>query len=168
MNRIDQNSITIQPAEPDQAGLLLQMIRELADYEKLLHQVTASEADIRRTLFANDRRAEPLIVTADGKPAGFAVFFHNYSTFLGKNGLYLEDVYVRPEFRHRGVGGAILKYLAGVARERDCGRFEWAVLDWNEPAIRFYRSLSAEPQVDWTVYRLEQEGIAKLAGQGEP
>ena len=163
MNRIDPDSIRIRPAGAGEACLILEMIRELAEYEKLLPEVTATEEDIRGTLFAPDRRAEPLLVEVDGKPAGFAIFFHNYSTFLGKNGLYLEDVYVRPEFRHRGVGKAILRYLAGIAKTRDCGRFEWAVLDWNEPAIEFYRSLSAEPQNDWTVYRLDRDGIEKLA-----
>ena len=163
MSRIDPNSVRIQPAKAGEAGLILEMIRELAVYEKLLHEVTATREDIRRTLFTPERRAEPLLAEVDGKPAGFAIFFHNYSTFLGKNGLYLEDVYVRPEFRHRGVGKAILKHLAGIARDRDCGRFEWAVLDWNEPAIEFYRSLSAEPQNDWTVYRLDRDGIERLA-----
>ncbi len=163
MTRIDSNSVQIRPARAAEAGLILEMIRELAAYEQLLHEVTATGEDIHRTLFAQDRRAEPLLAEVNGKPAGFAIFFHNYSTFLGKNGLYLEDVYVRPEFRHRGVGKAIMRYLAGIARDRDCGRFEWAVLDWNEPAIKFYRSLSAEPQNDWTVYRLDRDGIEKLA-----
>ena len=163
MSRIDPSSVTIRPAKASEAGLVLTMIRELADYEKLLHQVTATVEDIRRTLFRDNPRAEALIAEVDGQPAAFAIFFHNYSTFLGKNGLYLEDVFVRPDFRHRGVGKAILQYLADIARERDCGRFEWAVLDWNEPAIRFYESLSAEPQEDWTVYRLDRDGIAALA-----
>jgi GNAT superfamily N-acetyltransferase len=163
MSRIDPNSIHIRPATVQETGLILEMIRELAEYEKLLHEVTATEEDIRQTLFTPERRAEPLLTEVDGKPAGFAIFFHNYSTFLGKNGLYLEDVYVRPEFRHRGVGKAILQHLAGIARDRDCGRFEWAVLDWNEPAIEFYRSLSAEPQNNWTVFRLDRAGIEKLA-----
>lgn len=163
MSRKSPKLVTIRPAKPGEEGLILELIRELADYEKLLHQVTATEEDIRRTLFTDNPRAEALIAEVDEKPAGFALFFHNYSTFLGKNGLYLEDVFVRPDFRHRGVGKAILQYLAGIARDRDCGRFEWAVLDWNEPAIEFYRSFGAEPQNDWTVYRLDRDGIAALA-----
>ncbi len=168
---MSQNSpelVSIRPAEVGEAGLILDMIRELADYEKLLHEVTATEQDIRATLFGEDRRAEALLVCVADEPAGFAIFFHNYSTFLGKNGLYLEDVYVRPEFRHQGVGKAILKHLAGIAKDRDCGRFEWAVLDWNQPAIRFYKSMSARPQKDWTVYRLDRNGIEKLADGVNP
>ena len=160
-----QNSpetVTIRPARPGEEGLILQMIRELAEYEKLLHEVTATEEDIRSSLFSGKPTAEPLLVHVGEKPAGFAIFFHNYSTFLGKNGLYLEDVYVRPDYRHGGIGKAILKHLAGIAKERGCGRFEWAVLDWNEPAIRFYRSMEAQPQNDWTVYRLDRTGIESL------
>jgi GNAT superfamily N-acetyltransferase len=163
---MSQNSpepVTIRPACRGEEGLILQLIRELADYEKLLHEVTATEEDIRASLFSGRATAEPLLVHVGEKPAGFAIFFHNYSTFLGKNGLYLEDVYVRPEYRHGGIGKAILQHLAGIAMERGCGRFEWAVLNWNEPAIRFYRSLNACPQNDWTVYRLDREGIEHLA-----
>ena len=162
MTRNSPELVTIRPAEPGEERLILEMIRELADYEKLLHEVTATEEDIRKSLFTEKRTAEALLVHVGEKPAGFAIFFHNYSTFLGKNGLYLEDVFVRPEFRHGGIGKAILKHLAGIAKERGCGRFEWAVLDWNEPAIRFYRSMEAQPQNDWTVYRLDRTGIESL------
>ena len=167
MNRNSPELVTIRPAEPGEERLILEMIRELADYEKLLQQVTATEEDIRRTLFTERRTAESLVVHVGGKPAGFAIFFHNYSTFLGKNGLYLEDLYIRPDYRHGGIGKAVLKHLAGIAMDRDCGRFEWAVLDWNEPAIRFYQSISARPQNDWTVYRLDRDGIEQLAGRQE-
>ena len=165
MSQNSPETVTIRPARPGEEGLILQMIRELADYEKLLHEVTATEEDIRTSLLSGKANAEPLLVHIGEKPAGFAIFFHNYSTFLGKNGLYLEDVYVRPEYRHGGLGKAILKHLAGVARDRNCGRFEWAVLDWNEPAIRFYKSMDAQPQNDWTVYRLDRGRIETLAGE---
>ena len=167
MSQNSPETVTIRPARLGEEGLILQMIRELAEYEKLLHEVTATEEDIRSSLFSGKPTAEPLLVHVGEKPAGFAIFFHNYSTFLGRNGLYLEDVYIRPAYRHGGIGKAILRHLAGIARERDCGRFEWAVLDWNEPAIEFYRSLGAEAQEGWTVHRLDRGGIKHLAGDQE-
>lgn len=144
----------IRFATEDDVPLILRFIRELAEYERLAHAVVATEDSIRRTLFGNPRFAEVLIGEADGEPAGFALFFHNYSTFLGQPGIYLEDLYVRPELRGRGYGRQLLARLAEVARERNCGRLEWAVLNWNEDAIRFYRSLGARPMDEWTVYRL--------------
>ena len=144
----------IRFATENDVPLILRFIRELAEYERLAHAVVATEDTIRRTLFGNPRFAEVLIGEADGEPVGFALFFHNYSTFLGQPGIYLEDLYVRPELRGRGYGRQLLARLAEVARERNCGRLEWAVLNWNEDAIRFYRSLGARPMDEWTVYRL--------------
>ncbi len=146
--------VEIRTASPDDVGLILSFIRELAEYEKLDHEVVASEQDLRETLFGDRTVAEVLIAEHESRPAGFALFFHNYSTFLGKPGIYLEDLFVRPEFRGKGIGRSLLEHLVRLGRERGCGRLEWWVLDWNEPAIRFYESLGAEAMSDWTVYRL--------------
>ncbi len=145
--------------------LILSLIRELADYEKLLHEVVATEDDLRKSLFGDKRYAEVLIARDGDAPVGFALFFHNYSTFLGQPGLYLEDLYVRPAFRGRGWGRRLLVELARVARDRGCGRLEWWVLDWNARSIRFYESLGAEAMDDWTVYRLTRKQIEALAEQ---
>jgi len=147
--------------------LLLGFIRDLADYEKLVHLVEADEDRLRRTLFGDIPRAEALIAEMDGRPAGFALFFHSYSTFLAKPGLYLEDLYVSPEYRGQGLGKALLKRLAALAVERDCGRFEWSVLDWNEDAIGFYRALGARPVEGWTVYRVDGAALTALAEGGK-
>jgi GNAT superfamily N-acetyltransferase len=155
--------MNIRTATEDDVPLILRFIRELADYERLAHQVIATEESLRATLFGNPRFAEVLIGEDDGEPFGFALFFHNYSTFLARPGVYLEDLYVRPELRGRGYGRALLARLAAVATERNCGRVEWAVLNWNEPAIRFYRSLGALPMDQWTVYRVTGDALAKLA-----
>ena len=155
--------LSIEPATPDDVPLILAMIRELAEYEKLCREVRATEADLRRTLFGERAYAEVLIARCDGADVGFALFFHNYSTFLGAPGLYLEDLFVRPKWRGRGFGRAVLSHLARLARERGCGRMEWWVLDWNESAIRFYESLGAEAMSDWTVYRLTHEKLAAVA-----
>ena len=144
----------IRFATENDVPLILRFIRELAEYEQLSDRVVATEESIRRTLFGNPRFAEVIIGEEDGDPVGFALFFHNYSTFLGQPGIYLEDLYVRPELRGKGYGRHLLERLADIARERNCGRLEWAVLNWNEPAIRFYRSLGAKPMDEWTVYRL--------------
>src|SRR5262245_946388 len=144
----------IQRAGPDDVGLILSFIRQLAEYERLLDQVVASEELLREQLFGARPAAEVVIARWAGEPAGFALYFHNFSTFLGRRGLYLEDLFVRPAFRGKGVGRALLAFLARTAVARGCGRLEWWVLDWNEPAIGFYRSLGAEPMNDWTVYRL--------------
>jgi GNAT superfamily N-acetyltransferase len=149
--------LSIRPATADDAALILAFIRELATYEKLLHEVEATEEGLRRTLFPADGRrpvAHVLIGEWAGRPEGFAVYFHNYSTFLGKEGLYLEDVFVRPAARGRGIGKAILLHLARLAVAQGLGRVDWSVLDWNEPAIAFYRSLGAVPMADWTLFRL--------------
>jgi GNAT superfamily N-acetyltransferase len=156
-------SLTIAPATPGDTGLILAFIRELATYEKLADSVTATEEGLARTLFAERPVAEVRIARWEGAPAGFALFFPNYSTFLGQPGLYLEDLFVRPEFRGRGYGKELLQALARLAVERGCGRLEWAVLDWNEPAVRFYQGLGATPMKDWTVFRLTGEALKAAA-----
>jgi GNAT superfamily N-acetyltransferase len=155
--------IAIRTATPQDVPLILTFIRELAEYERLLHEVVATEDAIRASVFGPRPHAEVLIAEADGQPAGFALFFHNYSTFLARPGLFLEDLYVRPAFRRLGIGRALLTRLASIAAERGCGRFEWNVLDWNEPAQRFYESLGARPMSDWTTYRVAGEALAALA-----
>jgi GNAT superfamily N-acetyltransferase len=159
-------SIRIRPAVSADVPLILRFIRELADYERLLHEVVATEDKLRDTLFGARPAAEVVIAEDEGgEPLGFALFFHNYSTFLAQPGLYLEDLYVRPEARGRGAGRALLAHLARLARERGCGRLEWWVLDWNESAIRFYRSLGAQPMSDWTVFRLTGSDLSRLADE---
>ncbi len=146
-------SISIRTATEADATTILGLIRDLADFEQLAHEVTATETDLRASLFGVHPNAEVVIATSDGETAGYALFFHNYSTFHCKRGLYLEDLFVRPAFRGQGIGKRLLAHLARLAVQRGCVRFEWAVLDWNESAIRFYRSLGAEPMKDWTVFR---------------
>ena len=143
--------------------LILSFIKELAEYERLSHEVSATEDLLRVHLFGERREAEVVIGQHADEPAGFALFFHNFSTFLGRPGIYLEDLYVKPAFRGNGIGRAMLVYLAGLAKERDCGRLEWSVLDWNEPAIGLYRGVGAVPMDDWTVYRVAGEALQKLA-----
>ena len=155
----------IDPAVEADAPLILDLIRDLAEYEKLSDQVTATEADIARSLFGDPPRAEAAIARLDGEAIGFALFFHNYSTFLGRPGLYLEDLYVRPAYRGRGFGRRLLVHLARIAVDRGCGRFEWSVLDWNAPAIAAYRRAGAVPLDDWTVYRLTGDALKRLAGE---
>lgn len=150
--------------ERQDVPLILRYIRELARYEKLEHEVVATEALLEEWLF--DRaKAEVIFAVADGREVGFALFFHNFSTFLGRAGLYLEDLYVEPAYRGQGIGTALLKELARIAVARGCGRLEWWCLDWNQPSIEFYRALGAEAMDDWTVYRLSGETLAKLAAQ---
>src|SRR5256714_5305342 len=143
--------------------IILQLIRDLATYERAPDAVVATEAGLRDVLFGPKRAAEVLLALENGRPVGFAVFFHNFSTWLGRPGLYLEDLFVRPEDRGKGYGRALLIDLAKIARDRGCGRMEWAVLDWNEPAIKFYRKLDAKPMKEWTVFRLTRDGIARLS-----
>ena len=155
--------LNLRNATEADVPLILRFIRELAEYERLAHECVATEASVRETLFGERRYAEVIIAEHDGEPAGFALFFHNYSTFLARPGIYLEDLYVRPELRGHGIGKALLARLAALALERNCGRLEWAVLNWNEPAIRFYRSLGALPQDQWTVYRVTGETLERLS-----
>lgn len=152
-------------ATVDDVPRILELIRALADYERLAGEVVADEAGLAATLFGPRRFAEVVIAEHEGAPAGFALFFHNYSTFLGRPGIYLEDLFVRPELRGRGIGATLLAFLARLAVERGCGRLEWSVLDWNEPAIRFYERLGARAMSDWTVYRVAGAELAALAGR---
>ncbi len=153
----------MREASEEDVPLILSFIRELAEYEKLSHEVVATEEELRESLFGERRYAEVLIAEHDGSPAGFALFFHNFSTFLGKPGIYLEDLYVKPAFRGAGVGKKLLVHLARLAKRRGCGRLEWWVLDWNEPSIGFYESLDATAMEDWTVYRLAGKALEDLA-----
>ncbi len=156
-------SLRIRPATADDAALVVHFIRGLAEYERLAHECEATEARVRETLFGAEPQAEVVIAEVGGAPAGFALFFHSYSTFLARRGLYLEDLFVLPEYRGQGVGRALLAHLARIAVDRGCGRLEWSVLDWNEPAIRFYRSLGAAPMHEWTVQRLSGAALTALA-----
>ena len=157
-------AITIRPADVGDVGVILQFIRDLAKYEHLEHEVAATEGMLREALFGGRPYAEVVLACLNGEPVGFALFFHNFSTFLGRAGIYLEDLYVRPEARGHGVGRRLLTWLAATAVSRGCGRLEWAVLDWNEPSIRFYRKLGAVALDDWTTYRVTGPALTELAG----
>ena len=159
-------NFAIRTATENDAATILALINDLAEYEKLSHEVEASEADIRKSLFGDRPVAEALIGELDGVPISFALFFHNFSTFLGKPGIYLEDLYVKPDYRGNGFGRRMLAHIARLATERDCGRFEWSVLDWNEPAIRTYDRLNARPMKEWILYRLTGDALNKLAQEG--
>ncbi len=159
---------TIRFARPDDVPTIFGLIEGLAEYERLSHEVTATEEALRDHLFGERRYCEVLMAEADGRAVGFALFFHNYSTFLTKPGIYLEDLFVLPEERGRGYGKALLSCLARVAVERGCGRLEWSVLDWNEPSIEFYRALGAVPMDEWTVYRVTGDALDALARVGPP
>ncbi len=156
-------SFSIRPATPEDAATILGFITELAVFEKAGHEVEATEEAIRASIFGAGSVTEAVILEADGKPAGFAVWFYNYSTWQAKNGLYLEDLYVSPDHRGSGAGKLLLKHLARVAVDKGCGRFEWSVLDWNEPAIRVYDAVGAEPQTEWIRYRLSGEKLRAFA-----
>jgi len=153
----------IERATENDVPLIFSLIKALAEYERMSDEVVATEAGLRETLFGAHPSAEVVIAYAGGEPAGFALFFHNYSTFLGKPGLYLEDLFVVPKFRGAGLGRALLTRLAELAVARGCGRFEWAVLDWNEPAIGFYKKLGAKPMDDWTIFRVTGDALRSLA-----
>lgn len=155
--------IKIRPATEHDAGLILQFIIDLARYEKAEHEVKATEATIQQSLFSESSVTQALICEKDGQPIGYAVYFFNYSTWLAKHGLYLEDLYISPAARGSGAGKAMLQHLAKVAVDKGCGRFEWSVLDWNEPAIQFYQSLGAKPQDEWVGYRLSGQALLDLA-----
>ena len=153
----------IRAATREDVPIILQLIRDLAEYERAPGEVTTTEEQLADVLFGERRAAEVLLAFENDAPVGFAVFFQNFSTWLGQPGLYLEDLFVKPEARGKGYGRSLLVHLAKIARDRGCGRMEWAVLDWNEPAIQFYRALGATPMDEWTVFRLKRQGIAKLA-----
>jgi GNAT superfamily N-acetyltransferase len=159
-----QSLLNIRPARPGEESLVLELIRELAVYERLEHAVEATPEMLAEALHGDDAVAECLLADWEGETVGFALFFRNFSTFVGRPGLYLEDLYVRPSHRGRGIGKALLLTLAGIARERGYGRMEWSVLDWNQSAIDFYRALGAEPMDDWTVFRLDHQALNALAG----
>ncbi len=158
-----QTDFEIRAARLADVPIILELIRDLATYERAPNEVTATEEQLVDVLFGDKSVAEVLLAFEGKSPVGFAVFFHNFSTWLGRPGLYLEDLFVKPEARGKGYGRALLVELAKIASDRGCGRMEWAVLDWNEPAIKFYRSLGAKPMEEWTVFRLTHDGIAKLA-----
>jgi GNAT superfamily N-acetyltransferase len=156
--------VTIRPATEADLGTIEELIRALAEYERMADQVVMDAELLRQGLFGDRPYAEVLMAEVDGEAVGFALFFHNFSTFLGRPGIYLEDLFVKPEHRGSGLGKALLKRLAEIAVERGCGRMEWAVLEWNEPSIGFYKKLGARPNDDWTVYRLTGEALQILAG----
>ena len=153
----------IRTARAEDVPIILQLVRDLATYERAPNEVTATEEQLVEVLFGPRPSAEVMLAFEEDTAVGFAVFFHNFSTWLGRPGLYLEDLFVKPEVRGKGYGRALLVHLAKIARERGCGRMEWAVLDWNDPAIQFYHKVGAAPMDEWTVFRLTGEGIAKLA-----
>lgn len=156
------SSFSIRPARPDEAGVILDLIKQLAVYEKCEGDVIADEATIRQSLF-EERSAEVVLAEEDGMVVGFALFFHNFSTFVGRKGMYLEDLFVIPEKRGLGYGKALLKYVAKLAVARNCGRMEWICLDWNEPSLRIYRSIGAVPMSEWTVQRLDEQALKAFA-----
>ncbi|MBD3667903.1 MAG: GNAT family N-acetyltransferase [Kangiella sp.] len=156
-------NFVIREAVRADAPLILGFIKELAEYEKLSHEVVATVADIEQTVFTSDARAHCLIAEYEGQPAGFALYFFNYSTFLGKYGIYLEDLYVKSEFRGNKIGYGLLQRLAKIAVEKDCARVDWSVLDWNKPAIDFYKSIGAKPMDEWTVFRLTGDALDHFA-----
>jgi GNAT superfamily N-acetyltransferase len=158
-------SVQIRPATRDDVSAIAELIRGLARYEKLENDVVMTEALLDKALFGERQYAEVLLAEEDGRPVGFALFFHNFSTFLGRPGIYLEDLFVLPEHRGSGIGRTLLAHVAHLAVERGCGRLEWSVLDWNRDAIGFYERLGARPNSDWTVYRLTGEALTGLAGQ---
>jgi GNAT superfamily N-acetyltransferase len=159
------SSFSVRPVRDTEVDLVLGFVRELAEYERLAHEVTATAQDLRTALFGPRPYAEAVLGCIDGQPCGFALFFHNFSTFVGKPGLYLEDLYVRPAARGRGLGSHMLAWLARLALQRGCGRFEWSVLDWNEPALKVYRGLGARAADDWTLYRVTGEALQRLAAK---
>ena len=159
----ETHRLSLRNAEIQDVPLILDFIRKLADYEKLSHEVVATEKDLKKYLFGQERVAEVILGYEGEKPVGFALFFHNFSTFLGKPGIYLEDLFVIKESRGKGYGKTLLTYLAKLAMERECGRLEWAVLDWNEPSIEFYKSLGATLLSEWIVNRVSGESLVKLA-----
>lgn len=159
-------SDAIRPAAPADVGALLALMRELAEFEKLTHLFVATETSLNDALFGTRPAAEALMAERDGRVVGYAIFFHNFSTFLSRRGLYLEDLYVQPALRGSGLGTALLRRVAAIAVERRCGRFEWSVLDWNQPAIDFYTKMGATVMPDWRIVRITDDALARLAGEG--
>lgn len=156
------SSFNIRNTTKEDVPLILNFIKEIAEYEKLSHEVVTTEQILMESLFGKNPSAEVVIGEFEDKPVGYAIFFHNFSTFLGKKGLYLEDLFVKPEYRGKGFGKKLLLHLVQIAKERNCGRMEWSVLNWNTPAIEFYKSLGAIPMDGWTVYRLDEKAMGKL------
>ncbi len=154
--------MNIRSATAEDAEIILALIIELAIYEKAEHEVLTTVEEIRQTMFGSHSKTSALIAEVDSKPVAYAVYFYNYSTWLGKNGIYLEDIYVTPDYRHHGIGKALLQQVAHIAVSNNCGRVEWSVLDWNTPAIEFYQSLGAKPQDEWTIYRLSGDELKKF------
>jgi GNAT superfamily N-acetyltransferase len=163
VNLSANSNFIIRPAREADAPVIFSLIKELAEYEHLSHEVVASVNDIRKTLFGERPFAETLIGELERRPVSFALFFYNFSTFLGKPGIYLEDLYVQPQFRGKGFGRKMLAHIAALAKERDCGRFEWSVLNWNSSAIKTYEKLEATPKKEWILYRLSGEALDRLA-----
>jgi GNAT superfamily N-acetyltransferase len=161
----DVPSFQIRSATKADVPVILSFIKKLADYERLSHEVVATEKLLLETLFGRRRTAEVALGYFKREPVGFVLFYHNFSTFLGRPGIYIEDLFVDEAFRRRGFGGALLRHVAKLAKQRNCGRLEWSVLDWNEPAINFYRKLGALPMSEWTVFRVTGEALTKLAGE---
>lgn len=159
------SGMNIRHAKPDDVKLIFELIGALAEYEKLSHEVVTNAEELRENLFGKKPQAEVVIAEWQGAPAGFALWFHNFSTFRGRRGLYLEDLFVKPEFRGKGIGKALLKYLAALAVNRNCARFEWSVLDWNRPAIDFYEAMGARLMDDWRICRVDGDALQRLADQ---
>ncbi len=162
----DVQNMTIRFANKTDIALILTFIKGLAEYERMPDEVVATEASLQQTLFGNHKVAEVILGFVAEQPVGFALFFHNYSTFLGRPGIYLEDLFINPEMRGKGYGKALLSYLAQIAIDRKCGRLEWSVLNWNEPAIKFYKKLGAKARNGWTVYRVTDDPLDQLAQEG--
>ena len=162
MTETERNDFSIRSATREDTALILQLIKELADYESMIDLVVATEETLEDSLF-HKRNAEVIIAEYQQKPIGYALFFHNFSTFLGRSGLYIEDIYIKPEMRGKGFGSNLLIYLSALAKERNCGRLEWCCLNWNEPSIKFYQQMGAIPMSDWTIFRLQGEALDKLA-----
>lgn len=156
------DELLIRKAEINDAALILSLIKEIADYEKLSHEVTATEGDIKENLFGEKKYAEVLIAEYENEPVGYALFFYNFSTFTGRPGVYLEDLFIKPKFRGKGIGKTLLLRLIELAKDKNCGRVEWCVLDWNEPAINFYKNLGAKPMDGWSIFRVTEDKFEKI------
>ncbi len=162
---MSEQQLTIRPVRENEVAVVLSFIRELAKYERLEHEVVATEERLHQALFGEPRYCEVVLACLGEEPMGFALFFHNFSTFLGLPGIYLEDLFVLPSARGRGVGQQLLRWLAREAVKRGCGRLDWSVLDWNEPAIRFYKTLGATPMSEWGIFRLAGDALQRIAGE---